>query len=82
MTAKAFTPHFDETGQPKKLFSSPESRPTLAPIQLPIQWVPGALSQGVKWPGSEADHSPPISAEVRNSWIHTSIPQYALMGGA
>jgi hypothetical protein len=30
-----------------------------------IQWVPGALSLGVKGPGREADHSPPSSAEVK-----------------
>jgi hypothetical protein len=35
------------------------------PPQPPIQWVPGALSLGVKWPGREADHSPPYSAEVK-----------------
>jgi hypothetical protein len=45
------------------LFST-ASRTDLGPIQLPIQWVPGALSLGVKWPGREADHSPPASAEV------------------
>jgi hypothetical protein len=33
------------------------SRPALGPIQPPIQWVPGALSPGVKRPGREADHS-------------------------
>jgi hypothetical protein len=33
--------------------------------QPPIQWVPGVLSLGVKWPGREADHSPPSSAEVK-----------------
>jgi hypothetical protein len=27
--------------------------------------VAGALSLGVKWPGREADHSPPSSAEVK-----------------
>jgi hypothetical protein len=32
----------------------------LGPTQPPIQWVPGALSLGVKRPGREADHSPPI----------------------
>jgi hypothetical protein len=32
------------------------------PTQPPIQWVPGALSLGVKWPGREADHPPPSSA--------------------
>jgi len=31
----------------------------------PIQWVPGALSLGVKRPGREADHSPPPRAEVK-----------------
>jgi hypothetical protein len=36
--------------------------------QLPIQWVLGALSLGVKWPCSETDHSPPSSAEVKE-WV-------------
>jgi hypothetical protein len=40
-------------------------RPTLGPTHLPIQWVPGALSVGVKGPGREPDHSPPSSAEVK-----------------
>jgi hypothetical protein len=31
----------------------------------PTQWVPGALSLGVKRPGCEADHLPPSSAEVK-----------------
>jgi hypothetical protein len=41
------------------------SRTALGPTQPPIQWVPGALSLGVKRPGCEADHSPPSSAEVK-----------------
>jgi hypothetical protein len=36
----------------------------LGPTQLPIQWVTGALTLGVKRPGREADHSPPSIAEV------------------
>jgi hypothetical protein len=28
---------------------------------------PEALSAGVKWPGREADYSPPSSAEVENA---------------
>jgi hypothetical protein len=40
--------------------------------QLPIQWVLLALSLGVKGPGHEADHSPPSSAKVKNTWIYTS----------
>jgi hypothetical protein len=40
------------------------SRPALGPTQPPVQWVPGALSLGIKQPGREAEHSPPSSAEV------------------
>jgi len=47
------------------------SRPALGPNQSPIQWVPWALSVGVKEPESEADRSPPSSAEVK---IHRAIP--------
>jgi hypothetical protein len=41
------------------------SRTALGPTQPPIQWVPGALSLGVKRLGREAEHSPPTSAEVK-----------------
>jgi hypothetical protein len=41
------------------------SRMALGPTRPPIQWVPGALSLGVKWMGCEADRSPPFSAEVK-----------------
>jgi hypothetical protein len=44
------------------LFSILESKSDYRP---PIQWVPGALSLGVKRPMREADHSPPSSAEVK-----------------
>jgi hypothetical protein len=40
------------------------SRTALGPTQPTIQWVPGALTLGVKRPGSEADHSPSSSAGV------------------
>jgi hypothetical protein len=52
----------------------------LGPTQPPIQWVPGALSLGVKRPGREADHSPPSSAEVKNAWSYTSTPPICLRG--
>jgi hypothetical protein len=45
------------------------SRPALEPTQPPIQWVSGALSLGEKWPGREADHSPPFRAEVKNVFM-------------
>jgi hypothetical protein len=76
-------------GQPRSWSSSPDkvknflfsmsSRPALGPTQPPIQWVPRALSLGVKRPGSEADHSPPASAEVKKMWTYTSIPPYDFM---
>jgi len=37
------------------------------------------ISLGVTRPGREADHSPPASAEAKNAWSYTSIPQYAFM---
>jgi hypothetical protein len=45
------------------------------PISYPMGtgWV---LSPGVKWPGRESDHSFPTTAEVKNTWIYTSIPPY------
>jgi hypothetical protein len=48
------------------------SRTALGPTQPPIQWVPGALSLGVKRPVCEADHSPPSSAEVKE-WVELYI---------
>jgi hypothetical protein len=61
------------------IFLTTASRTALGPTQLPIQWVPGALSLGVKRPGREADHSPPSSAELKTEWSYTSTPQYAFM---
>jgi hypothetical protein len=64
-----------------RIFSSPSksSRLALGSTQPSIQWVPGVLSPGVKWPGREADHSPPASAEVKKMWIYTSTAPYAFM---
>jgi hypothetical protein len=63
------------------IFSSPR-RPDRfwgPPAQSPIQWVPEALSPGVKQPEREADYSPPTSAEVKKARIYTSTPPYAFM---
>jgi hypothetical protein len=54
-----------------RIFSK-SSRPALGSTQPPIQWVPG-----VKRP-CEADPSPSTSAEVKQMWIYTSTPPYAL----
>ena len=31
---------------------------------------------GIGWPGREAHHLPPPSAEIKNEWIYSSIPPY------
>jgi hypothetical protein len=61
-------------GKGKKIFSSPKSRPALGPTQPPIEWAPEALSPGLKWPGREADHLPPSSAEVKNGGAIPLLP--------
>jgi hypothetical protein len=42
-----------------------------------IQWVPGALSLGVKRPGRESDHSPPSNADV-NALLRENIKMRTL----
>jgi hypothetical protein len=54
-------------------FFTTASRTALGPTQPPIQWIPGALSLGVKRPGREGCHSlpsmggavPPLSIRLR-----------------
>jgi hypothetical protein len=55
----------ESPGRVKNFLFSTSSRPALRSTQPLIQWVPGALSPGVKRPGPEADHSPPTIAEVK-----------------
>jgi hypothetical protein len=40
----------------------------------------GALSLWIKWPGSEADHSTPSNAEVKNAWSYASTPPSSWRG--
>jgi hypothetical protein len=39
----------------------------LGPIQPPIQWIPGALSPGVKRPVRVAEHLPTSNVQVKNA---------------
>jgi hypothetical protein len=66
-------------GRVKNFFFSTLSRLAVWPMQTPIQWVPGALSLVVKWLGLEADHSPPASAEVKETRIYTATSPYVFM---
>jgi len=42
------------------------SKLALGPTQPPVQWIPEALTPGIKW--HEADHSLPSGAKVKNTW--------------
>jgi hypothetical protein len=57
------------------------SRPALGPTQPSVQWVPGVVSPGSKTrPVSEADYSPPSSAEVVSGSYIYPLPPNASMG--
>jgi hypothetical protein len=63
--------------------SDTTSRPALGPIQLPIQWVPRALSLEIKQPGHEADHSPPSSTKIKEcKELHLHSPNKSSWYGA
>jgi len=70
-----------QTGRPG--FNSQQSWEFFSPLrsdQPSIQLVPGgAPSLGVKRPVRKADHSPPSSAEVKNTRSYTSSTAYSLM---
>jgi hypothetical protein len=66
-------------GGGKNFHSSILYIPALEPTQPSIQWVSGDLCPGLKRPGSEADHSPPTSDEVKKTRVYTCTPTYAIM---
>jgi hypothetical protein len=47
-------------------------------VSYPISTV--VLGRGIKWPGGDADHSPPSTIEVKNERISTSAPTICLHG--
>jgi hypothetical protein len=69
-------------GKVKNFLFSTSFRPALGPTQPPIQWVPRALSPGVKRQRCEVDHPASTSAEVKNMWIFTSTPHTPLWRSA
>jgi hypothetical protein len=68
-------------GQEVSLYST-ASGPALGSTQLHIQWVPGTLHAGVKWPGPQADHSSPSSAKVKNDGAITPLSRTSSRLGA
>jgi hypothetical protein len=55
------------------------TRPVLGPIRPTYPMENRNFTPEVKLPRREADHSPPTSAEVKNTWTYTSTPQYVFM---
>jgi hypothetical protein len=45
----------------------------------PTGWIPRTLSSGEKRPGSEADHSPTSSVEVKNGGAIPPLPHMSLL---
>jgi hypothetical protein len=58
----------------KSLLYSTAFRLVLKSTQPPIQWILRALSPGVKRPGSETDHLPPSSVEIKNGGAVPTLP--------
>jgi hypothetical protein len=55
------------------------SRLDLGSIQLPIQWILGALFPSVKRLRHEADDSSPTRAEVKKTWVYALSPSYVFV---
>jgi hypothetical protein len=72
---RAGRPGFDRWQEQETFLLSTATIQSLGPTQPPIQWVPGALSTGVKRQGREADHSLPPSADVKNSEAIPPLPR-------
>jgi hypothetical protein len=68
-------------GRENFLFAN-ASRPALVLTQPPIQWVTGAISLVLKWPGREPDQSPPSSAEFKNAKTISPLPDTPPWRGA
>jgi hypothetical protein len=62
----------------KNFHFSRSTRPALKPNQPPMKWVKWAFSLELKRQGRGADHSPPTSAEVKNTWVCISTPPLCL----
>jgi hypothetical protein len=55
-----------------------KSRSALGPTQPPVEWIPEAITAGVRRPGREAVHSPPF----RNGGAIPPLPYMSSWHGA
>lgn len=74
-----------------KRYAIPGTTGFFSPVRWPDRrWDPQrilsngyrSLSSGIKWPGRDADHSTPSSAEVKNAWSWTFTPHPPAWRGA
>jgi hypothetical protein len=49
---------------------------------LTLQWVPGTLSSGIKWPGREADHSTQLMPRLGKCGFTHPLPHKPSWRGA
>jgi hypothetical protein len=64
----------------REFFSTPPRPDRLrCPPKLPSSGHRESFSLGIKLSGSEANHLPPSSAEVKNAWRYNSIAPYVFM---
>jgi hypothetical protein len=56
-------------------------RTALRFTQPPIQWVPWALSLGIKWPGVNLTTHLHLVPRSKNAWSYTTTPPIHLHGG-
>lgn len=66
------------TGKGNRFFSCSQCPDRAWPTQLPTQWVSAAFLE-VQRQGREAERSPSSSVELKNAWIYTSAPWFAIM---
>jgi hypothetical protein len=79
---QAGRPGFDFRQGHQIYLNSTVSRPALRPTQPPTQWASWALSLGLKWSRSEANHLPPSSAEVKNGGVVPPLSHSSSWRGA
>jgi hypothetical protein len=72
---RAERPGFDFRQEHEIFLFSIASRLAPGPTQPPIQWIPRALSLGVKRQGRESDHSPTSSTKAMNGVAIPPLPR-------
>jgi hypothetical protein len=54
-------------------------RPSLSPIQPPVQLMPRATFQGDEWPERDADHSAALMEKLRIRGVVRELPMLPML---